>query len=102
MRSFAVSAPLESIPVDFFADPDGLWEYEQLAREAGFDQAWGQLSIGALSQPYAGFPEGAAVVLLATAQLCSVVLIDCTVEQKFEGAFEQGFGQDFAHRSVAA
>jgi len=84
MRSIAISAPLESIPVDFFADPDGPWEYEQLAREAGFDQAWGQLSIGALSQPYAGFPEGAAVVMLATAQLCSVVLVDCTAGRGFE------------------
>ncbi|HKO93296.1 MAG TPA: hypothetical protein VJU61_19205 [Polyangiaceae bacterium] len=78
MRSIAISAPLENIPVDFFADPDGCWEYEQLVREAGLDQAWGQLSIGALSQPYAGFPEGAAVVMLATAQLCSIVLVDCT------------------------
>ena len=97
MRSIAISAPLENIPVDFFADPDGCWEFDQLGRVAGFDQAWGQLSIGALSQPYAGFPEGAAVVMLSTAQLCSVVLVDCTASQGLENQSErQGFqGQGF-------
>jgi hypothetical protein len=93
MRSIAISAPLENIPVDFFADPDGCWEFDQLGRVAGFDQAWGQLSIGALSEPYAGFPEGAAVVMLSTAQLCSVVLVDCTASPglKSQGCERQGF-----------
>jgi len=99
MRSIAISAPLENIPVDFFGDPDGCWEFDQLARVAGFDQAWGQLSIGALTQPYAGFPEGAAVVILSTAHLCSVVLVDCTAKQGLES---QGFeGQGVANQGVA-
>lgn len=102
MRSIAISAPLESIPVDFFGDPDGCWEFEQLAREAGFDQAWGQLSIGALSQPYAGFPEGAAVVMLSTAQLCSIVLVDCTGGRASPGFGSQAVENQSFERSVAA
>jgi hypothetical protein len=115
MRSIAISAPLENIPVDFFGDPDGLWEFDQLARVAGFDQAWGELSIGALSQPYADFPEGAAVVMLSTPYLCSIVLVDCTAaspgfeSQGFErrhfesqGSENQSFERDSFERSVAA
>jgi hypothetical protein len=77
MRAVHVSSALEDIPVDFFADPDGCWDYDQLGRIAGFDQAWGQLSIGALTEPYGGFPDGAAVVLLASADQCLVALVDC-------------------------
>jgi hypothetical protein len=77
MRIAPVSSPLEEIPVDFLGDPDGPWEYEQLADAAGFDPAWGQLSIGALTEPYAGFPDGAAVVMLTTADHYAVVLVDC-------------------------
>jgi hypothetical protein len=109
MRSIAISAPLENIPVDFFGDPDGSWEFDQLARVAGFDQAWGQLSIGALSQPYAGFPEGAAVVMLSTPHLCEVVLVDCTAKQGLEsqglesqGLESQGLeSQGFGNQAVA-
>lgn len=77
MRAAAVSFPLEEIPVDFFADPDGRWEYEELADAAGFDEGWGQLSIGALTEPFAGFPDGAAVVVLTTADHYAVALVDC-------------------------
>lgn len=72
------TAKVETIPVDFFADPDGCWEYDGLARRAGFDERWGVLSVGALTEPYAGFPEGAAVVTLTTGAQCSVALVDCT------------------------
>jgi hypothetical protein len=78
MRVLRAAANVEAIPVDFFADPDGVWEYDVLAERAGFDQQWGQLSVGALTEPYAGFPEGAAVVTLTTGQHCSVALVDCT------------------------
>jgi hypothetical protein len=77
MRVAPVSSPLEEIPVDFLGDPDGCWEYDQLADAAGFDQGWGQVSIGALTEPYAGFPDGAAVVMLTTADHYAVVLVDC-------------------------
>jgi hypothetical protein len=78
MRVLRAAASVEAIPVDFFADPDGVWEYDLLAERAGFDQQWGQLSVGALTEPYAGFPEGAAVVTLTTGEQCSVALVDCT------------------------
>ena len=77
MRVAPVSSPLEEIPVDFLGDPDGVWEYEELADAAGFDEGWGQLSIGALTEPFAGFPDGAAVVMLTTADHYAVVLVDC-------------------------
>lgn len=77
MRVTAISTSIEDIPVDFFADPDGLWEYDELAQLAGFDQGWGQLSVGALTEPCSGFPEGAAVVMFVTAEQCFVTLIDC-------------------------
>lgn len=84
MRVAAVSSPLEEIPVDFMADPDGPWEYEQLADAAGFDEGWGQLSIGALTEPFAGFPDGAAVVMLTTADHYAVVLVDCLSSAELE------------------
>jgi hypothetical protein len=79
MRVIHSTARVETIPVDFLADPDGTWEYERLAQSAGFDEQWGQLSVGALTEPYEGFPEGAAVVTLTTGAQCSVALVDCTV-----------------------
>lgn len=71
-------ATLDAIPVDFLADPDGAWEYEALTRCAGFDEAGGQVSVGALTRPFEGFPEGAAVVAFMTGSHCSVALVDCT------------------------
>lgn len=78
MRVVLSSQNVDAIPVDFLADPDGVWEYDVLARQAGFDQQWGELSVGALTEPFAGFPEGAAVVTLTTGNQCSVALVDCT------------------------
>jgi hypothetical protein len=70
---------VETIPVDFRADPDGLWEYEALAEHVGFDPQRGRMSVGALTQPYAGCPEGAAVVTLIAGGVCAVAFVDCTV-----------------------
>lgn len=70
---------VEGIPVDFRADPDGMWEFEALAERLGFDPRRGRMSVGALTQPYAGAPEGAAVVTLTTGGVCSVAFVDCTV-----------------------
>lgn len=71
-------ATLDTIPVDFLADPDGSWEYDALTRQAGFDERGGQVSVGALTRPFAGFPEGAAVVALMDGSEWSVALVDCT------------------------
>jgi len=95
MRAAYVSSALEDIPVDFFADPDGCWEYDQLAQVAGFDQAWGQLSIGALTEPYSGFPDGAAVVMFTSAELCTIALVDCiAVEDELSQRRGTGRGHD--------
>jgi hypothetical protein len=84
MRTAPVTSSLNDIPVDFLADPDGRWEYEELALVAGFDEAWGRLSIGALTEPYAGFPEGAALVMLTTADHCAIALVDCLAPAEAE------------------
>lgn len=78
IKSLGSNAPVESIPVDFFADPDGSWEYEALARSAGFESEAACMAIGALTEPFEGFPEGAAVVTLTTNVSCRVALVDCT------------------------
>ena len=81
MKVALLPAKLDAIPVDFRADPDGVWEYEALARRAGFDERWGQMSIGALTRPFEGFPEGAAVVTYTSGAHCSVALVDCTAPE---------------------
>lgn len=81
MRVAAILRPLEDVPVDFLADPDGTWEFGTLAEAAGFDEAWGQISIGALTEPYLGFPEGAAVVLLSAPEESAIALVDCLAER---------------------
>jgi hypothetical protein len=73
---------LAGIPVDFFADPDGPWEYEDLVRSAGLDPEAAQaasceLFIGALTETYLGFPEGAAVLWFSSPRGCAVRLVDC-------------------------
>jgi hypothetical protein len=104
MRAAPVTSPLEDIPVDFLADPDGRWEYEELALAAGFDEAWGRLSIGALTDPYSGFPEGAAVVMLTTADHCEIALVDCLAGGQAATSEQQGRCQlvDDVHRERVA
>lgn len=52
----------EEVPVDFFADPDGSWEFSPLVEMAGFNPEHPGASVGALTQPFDGFPEGSAVI----------------------------------------
>jgi hypothetical protein len=78
MRVALSQTRLDAIPVDFRADPDGDWEYDALARGVGFDERWGRIEVGALTQPFGGFPEGAAVVAFKSGNQCSVALVDCT------------------------
>ena len=52
----------EEVPVDFFADPDGSWEFSSLVEMAGFNPEHPGASVGALTQAFDGFPEGSAVV----------------------------------------
>jgi hypothetical protein len=52
----------EQVPVDFFADPDGCWEFTSLVEMAGFNPEHPGASVGALTAAFDGFPEGAAVI----------------------------------------
>ena len=61
MRVSYYALALDQVPADFFADPDGAWSYELLARAAGFASHSG-VAIGALRSESSGYPEGAAVV----------------------------------------
>jgi hypothetical protein len=102
MRAAPISSALEDIPVDFFADPDGCWEYDELVHVAGFEQAWGQLSIGALTEPYSGFPEGAAVVLFSNAEECAITLVDCLVNSPQSAASRAAVSQSAVSQSAVS
>jgi hypothetical protein len=69
---------LEQVPVDFFADPDGAWSYEVLARAAGFASHSG-VAIGALKLDFNGHPNGAAVVTLNALTRPYVAIIECPI-----------------------
>jgi|SRR5450432_2377276 len=69
---------LEQVPADFFADPDGAWSYEVLARAAGFASHSG-VAIGALRCAFNGHPDGAAVVTLNALTRPYVAIIECPI-----------------------
>lgn len=52
----------DEIPVDFFADPDGAWEFASLVEMAGFDPEAPGASVGALVESFDCYPAGSAVV----------------------------------------
>ena len=72
------SIALSDIPVDLFADPDGVWTYETLVAAAGLDpDAIPAPVIGALSEPFRGHPDGAAVVAGMANGEAVVAIVDC-------------------------
>jgi hypothetical protein len=77
MRVSCYAMPIERVPADFFADPDGCWSYESLARAAGFGMSG--VAIGALKQDFNGHPEGAAVVTLNAEARPYVAIIECPI-----------------------
>lgn len=50
------------VPVDFFADPDGAWDFASLVEMAGFNPETPGASVGALTEAFDGYPPGSAVV----------------------------------------
>lgn len=70
--------PLESIPADFFADPDGSWTHAELARAAGFENHEG-VAIGALRTSFRDHPDGAAVVTLNAGARPYVAIVECPI-----------------------
>ncbi|HEX3775706.1 MAG TPA: hypothetical protein VHV51_14640 [Polyangiaceae bacterium] len=73
---------LEQVPADFFADPDGAWSYELLARAAGFASHSG-VAIGALKSAFNGHPDGAAVVTLNALTRPYVAIIECPIAYSY-------------------
>jgi hypothetical protein len=78
MRVTYYALSLEKVPVDFFADPDGAWSYELLARAAGFASHSG-VAVGALRAEFNGHPEGAAVVTLNALTRPYVAIVECPI-----------------------
>jgi hypothetical protein len=70
--------PLDAVPADFFADPDGRWTFEALACAAGFACDKG-VAIGALRQPFRNHPDGAAVVTLNAETRPYVAIVECPI-----------------------
>ena len=70
--------PLDAIPVDFFADPDGSWTYEALTQASGF-AAYTGIAIGALAASFNGHPEGAAVVTLNAESRPYIAIVECPI-----------------------
>ena len=78
MRVTYYALSLDKVPADFFADPDGAWSYELLARAAGFASHSG-VAIGALKADFNGHPEGAAVVTLNALTRPYVAIVECPI-----------------------
>jgi hypothetical protein len=78
LRVTRYSLSLEEIPADFFADPDGQWTFEGLAKAAGFSPGQG-VAVGALREPFNGHPDGAAVVTLNSDTRPYVAIIECPI-----------------------
>ena len=77
MRVACYAMPLDRVPGDFFADPDGTWTYESLAEAASFPNTG--VAIGALREPFNGHPEGAAVVTLNAESRPYVAIVECPI-----------------------
>jgi hypothetical protein len=78
---------LERVPADFFADPDGSWSYESLAKAAGFGSTG--VAVGALRSEFNGHPQGAAVVTLNIETRPYVAIIECPIAYQCVEAHEQ-------------
>ena len=78
MRVTYYALSLDKVPADFFADPDGTWSYDLLARAAGFASHSG-VAIGALKADFNGHPEGAAVVTLNALTRPYVAIVECPI-----------------------
>src|SRR4051812_47146824 len=82
MRVTYYALALDQVPVDFFADPDGTWSYDLLARAAGF-ASHGGVAIGALREAFNGHPEGAAVVTLNAATRPYIAIVECPIAYEY-------------------
>jgi hypothetical protein len=77
MKAVRYRVALNEVPVDFFADPDGEWTYDELLAIAGWQTSDG-VAIGALTAPFQGHPEGSAVVTLNAKDRPYIVVVECS------------------------
>ncbi len=70
--------PLDTVPADFFADPDGRWTFEALAEAVGLGSEKG-VAVGALREPFRSHPDGAAVVTLNAESRPFVAIVECPI-----------------------
>ena len=68
---------LTVVPVDFFADPDGDWNYFDLVEAAGFDPETDGACVGALTDEFRGHPAGSAVVTVTAKNRPYLAIIEC-------------------------
>lgn len=87
MRVTYYALALDKVPVDFFADPDGAWSYDLLARAAGFASHSG-VAVGALKADFNGHPEGAAVVTLNALTRPYVAIVECPIAYEYSDPAE--------------
>jgi hypothetical protein len=87
MRVAYYAMPLERIPCDFFADPDGRWSYESLRKAARLEQEG--VAIGALKNTFNGHPEGSAVVTLNAESRPYVAIVECPIAYECADPEEQ-------------
>jgi hypothetical protein len=88
LRAFHYAIPLERVPADFFADPDGVWTYAHLLEAAGFKDATG-VAVGALKKPWNGHLDGAAVVTLNAESRPYVAIVECPIAYHYVDAGSQ-------------
>jgi hypothetical protein len=82
MRIFRYLVDMKAVPVDFFADPDGAWDFTALVEAAGFDPENPEVTIGALSDAFEGHPDGSAVVTRTQAGRAYIAVIECVERQE--------------------
>lgn len=102
MRISRYRIDLRQVPVDFLADPDGTWDFDDLVEAAGFDSDDRAMRIGALADAFDGYPAGAAVVSrMLGDQMASrfFAIIECEADVVRELAEPQRIG--FASGSPA-
>lgn len=88
LRVAYYTMPLDRIPCDFYADPDGRWTYDELVRAARFTGE--RVAIGALADDFNGHPAGSAVVTLNAAHRPYVAIIECPIA--YECVDEEALG----------
>jgi hypothetical protein len=62
MKITRYNLSVDDVPVDFFADPDGSWSFDELVEASGFEPDRPGVCVGALTESFLGHPEGSAVV----------------------------------------